>query len=171
MTCGQTGHRPIRTCVACRAAVPQAELVRVAVVDGRAVADPRRRQPGRGAYLHARPACLAQAGKGLARTLRRSVSRAELDGLTRAILAPASVLADAPLPPADTARGGGPGDASSRDPAIFPPGEAPAEAVEIGSPSSTRSMSTFSAEGAERSQPQSTGVETPGAIVETITEQ
>jgi hypothetical protein len=111
---------PIRTCVGCRATAPQAELVRIAVVDGRAVADPRRRLPGRGAYLHARPACVAAAGKGLARSLKRAVGRAELDGLTRAVLA-------GPV-----------------DPGVIPTirsGKADADAVEIVSPSSARSMS------------------------------
>ncbi len=107
---------PIRTCVGCRAAVPQAELVRVAVVADRVVVDPRRRLPGRGAYVHARPACLGGAGKGgLARSLRRTVTRAELDGLARALT-------------------GTPGD-----PGTVNAGHAPADAVESGSPSSSRS--------------------------------
>lgn len=104
---------PIRTCVGCRAAVPQRELVRVAVAGQRAVADLRRRLPGRGAYVHARPACLAAAGKGgLARSLRRTVTRAELEGLARAVA-------------------GGPAD-----PGAVPSGQRPGNAVESGSPSS-----------------------------------
>ncbi|HVV85610.1 MAG TPA: YlxR family protein [Kofleriaceae bacterium] len=116
----------------CRAAVPQAELVRVAVTAGRVVADPRRRVPGRGAYVHARPACLTAAGKGgLARSLKRAVSRAEVDGLVRA-LAPAG-------DGAVTAGGGRPVTGAPADPGVFPPGQAGADAVEIGSPS-TRNM-------------------------------
>ena len=121
---------PIRTCVGCRTAVPQAELVRIAQVDGRAVADPRRRMPGRGAYVHARPACVAAAGKGgLARSLRRNVTRAELDGLARDLRA-AGGGADSGTP------GGSP-----QQPDIISSGQAGADAVEIGSPSSTRTMS------------------------------
>ena len=41
-----------------------------------------RRAPGRGVYVHARPDCLRAAGKGgLARSLKRGVSRAELDAI------------------------------------------------------------------------------------------
>lgn len=77
-------HVPVRTCVGCRATAPQAELVRVAVVAGHAVADAARRAGGRGAWLHPRPECLAGAGKGgLARSLRRSVSRAEVEAIGR----------------------------------------------------------------------------------------
>jgi predicted RNA-binding protein YlxR (DUF448 family) len=124
---------PIRTCVGCRAAGPQAELVRIATVDGRAVADPRRRLPGRGAYVHARPACVAAAARGgLARTLRRNVTRTEVDGLARE-------LGVGPRAGGGSARA----EAGARpgDPGIIPSGESPAEAVEIGSPSSTPTMS------------------------------
>jgi hypothetical protein len=73
---------PMRTCVGCREIAPQAELLRLAVVEERVVADPTRRAPGRGVYVHARPACLRAAGKGgLARSLKRGVSRAELDAI------------------------------------------------------------------------------------------
>ena len=145
-----TAHAPIRTCVGCRATAPQAELVRVAVVGGRAVADPRRRAPGRGAYLHARPACVAAAGKGLARSLKRAVGKAEVDGLTREILAPAvtaavaggSALTDVRRTVADTRHAGDTGETRvPADPGIISSGHPHANAVEIGSPSSTRSMS------------------------------
>ncbi|WP_245614351.1 YlxR family protein [Actinokineospora inagensis] len=39
------------------------ELLRVVHVDGRAIPDPRRRMPGRGAWLHPDPECLAKAEK------------------------------------------------------------------------------------------------------------
>ncbi|MBK9032906.1 MAG: YlxR family protein [Myxococcales bacterium] len=72
----------MRTCVGCRQVVPQDQLLRLAVTDERVVADPRRRTPGRGVYVHARPDCLRGAGKGgLARALKRGVSRAELDAI------------------------------------------------------------------------------------------
>lgn len=73
---------PQRTCVGCRQVVAQGQLLRLAVVDERVVPDPRRRAPGRGVYVHARPDCLKAAGKGgLARSLKRGVSRPELDAI------------------------------------------------------------------------------------------
>lgn len=75
---------PARTCVGCRQVAPQASLLRVALVDERPAADPRRRLPGRGAYVHTTPACLTAAGKGgLARAFKRPVSRADLDAIAR----------------------------------------------------------------------------------------
>jgi len=74
-----TTPHPVRTCVGCRTTDAQGALLRVVVADGRVVADPARRAPGRGAYLHPRETCLAGAAKGgLARTLRHPVSRADL---------------------------------------------------------------------------------------------
>lgn len=82
---------PQRTCVGCRQVVPQGQLLRLAVVEERVVADVRRRAPGRGVYVHARPDCLRAAGKGgLARSLKRGVSRAELDGIASVAAAAAA---------------------------------------------------------------------------------
>lgn len=76
----KANHQPTRTCVGCRTTAPQAELLRIALVGGAPVADPARRAPGRGVYVHTAADCLRAAGRGgLARALRRSVSRAELD--------------------------------------------------------------------------------------------
>lgn len=64
----------MRTCVGCRGRAPASTLLRVvAVVDAgtvRLMVDPRHRLPGRGAYLHVDPACLAQAER------RRAFGRA-----------------------------------------------------------------------------------------------
>lgn len=68
----------------CRQGSAQAELVRLAVVDGLIRLDPGRRLPGRGAYLHADADCLAAALK------RRALPRA-----LRATAEPAPDLADA----------------------------------------------------------------------------
>lgn len=95
---------PMRTCVGCRQVAPQDQLLRLAVVEERVVADPRRRAPGRGVYVHAQPDCLRAAGKGgLARSLKRGVSRAELDaiaGVAAASKGGANAVERAPhLPP------------------------------------------------------------------------
>ncbi|HWF30982.1 MAG TPA: YlxR family protein [Solirubrobacteraceae bacterium] len=80
---------PRRRCVGCGRIAPKSELLRVAAVEGdgsasaRAVLDPAKRMPGRGAYLchgaiAAQPSadCLAQATRrgGIARALRRSIA-------------------------------------------------------------------------------------------------
>lgn len=56
---------PVRTCVGCRERAVAAQLLRVVAVPGpsgfRALPDPARRFPGRGASLHPDQACLALA--------------------------------------------------------------------------------------------------------------
>jgi len=59
----------VRTCVGCRRQAGKSELVRL-VWRGSVVVDRAQREPGRGAYLHAGPDCLALAVR------RRSVGRA-----------------------------------------------------------------------------------------------
>ncbi|WP_304046844.1 YlxR family protein [Jatrophihabitans endophyticus] len=70
---------PERTCIGCRRRAVTAELFRVVATPGPAgatsdvvlvVPDPRRRMPGRGAWLHPDPDCVAQA------TRRRAFGRA-----------------------------------------------------------------------------------------------
>jgi predicted RNA-binding protein YlxR (DUF448 family) len=61
----------MRTCVGCRAVEPQSALVRVAVVDGKLAIAAR---GGRGAWLHPRPTCAREAGRGgLSRALKAQV--------------------------------------------------------------------------------------------------
>jgi predicted RNA-binding protein YlxR (DUF448 family) len=58
------GHKPVRTCVACREEGLKADLVRlVRSPDGLLVVDPTGRAPGRGAYLHRDAACAELARK------------------------------------------------------------------------------------------------------------
>ena len=64
---------PLRTCIGCRRTAARSELLRL-VRDPddaqRVIVDPRRRLPGRGAWLHSDGACLKQAVK------RRAFQRA-----------------------------------------------------------------------------------------------
>lgn len=64
---------PMRTCVGCRLRASAAELLRVvAGPDATVVPDPRRRLPGRGAWLHPVLECvdLAERRRAFARALR-----------------------------------------------------------------------------------------------------
>jgi predicted RNA-binding protein YlxR (DUF448 family) len=82
-------HVPRRRCVGCGRIAPKSELLRIVAVEtndaapARAVLDPAKRLPGRGAYLcqgraEKQPAerCLELATRrgGIARALRRSIS-------------------------------------------------------------------------------------------------
>ncbi|MGY1746592.1 YlxR family protein [Blastococcus sp. SYSU D00695] len=66
--------KPVRTCVGCRSRAPVTDLLRVVVVDGALVPDPRRVLPGRGASLHPTPECLhaAERRRAFLRALRCS---------------------------------------------------------------------------------------------------
>jgi predicted RNA-binding protein YlxR (DUF448 family) len=81
----------MRTCTGCRIIAPQRELVRLVLRErsvaaggarGRApgglhlVIDPTPRLPGRGAYVHANPACVTVAG--LSRSFRRQIRPADV---------------------------------------------------------------------------------------------
>ena len=70
---------PVRTCVGCRSKGSPAALLRVVAADGVLTPDPRRRIPGRGAWLHLDQGCLdtAERRRAFGRALRRS---GELDG-------------------------------------------------------------------------------------------
>jgi predicted RNA-binding protein YlxR (DUF448 family) len=85
-----TAHVPVRTCVGCKGREAQRALVRlVATEDGSVRVDPRGREPGRGAYVHRRGACLEAAltRGALARALRTRLNehgaatlRADIEG-------------------------------------------------------------------------------------------
>ena len=78
---------PVRTCIGCRERAPQGVLLRVGLRDGRPTADPRRRIPGRGGYLHPVRACVDRATQtgSFARALRAPLAQpaalANADGL------------------------------------------------------------------------------------------
>jgi uncharacterized protein len=68
-------EEPVRTCIGCRSRAPKRELIRVAQTpDGGIRLDHAGSAPGRGAYVHPRPACAVAAGsdRRLVRALRAS---------------------------------------------------------------------------------------------------
>ena len=69
---------PVRTCVGCRTRAAASGLLRVVAVKGILVPDPRRRHPGRGAWVHPELGCLrlAERRRAFPRALR---ARVELD--------------------------------------------------------------------------------------------
>lgn len=68
-------NHPVRTCIGCRERCPDVQLLRVVVVDGTVVPDPRRRLPGRGAWVHPDPGCVAAASRR--RAFTRSLRHAQ----------------------------------------------------------------------------------------------
>ena len=70
---------PVRTCIGCGAAADRAELVRLKIEGERVVID-RRRQGGRGAWLHPFGGCLERAARrrAFARAFRGADARIEL---------------------------------------------------------------------------------------------
>ncbi len=70
----QRPAEPIRTCVGCRTRAAASGLLRVVAVEGILVPDPRRRHPGRGAWLHPDLGCLrlAERRRAFPRALRAS---------------------------------------------------------------------------------------------------
>ena len=70
---------PIRTCVGCRTRDARAALTRLIAREGRLYVDGAKRAPGRGAWMHARDACLdafARRG-GFVRALRCVIPKPE----------------------------------------------------------------------------------------------
>jgi uncharacterized protein len=69
---------PVRTCVGCRRRDEVGRLLRVVADQTSVAVDPRRRAPGRGAYVHPDAACVASAVKRRAfgRALRAPVDAA-----------------------------------------------------------------------------------------------
>ena len=64
--------QPQRTCAVCRTVHPKRDMERIVrTTDGRAVTDPSGRTPGRGTYVCADPACVAnpRRDQAIARSL------------------------------------------------------------------------------------------------------
>jgi len=68
---------PTRTCVGCRAARDRNELLRLARTPVGVRFDPRRREPGRGAYLCPDPECVEAAARRGVAPLRRALRGAD----------------------------------------------------------------------------------------------
>jgi len=67
-------RQPVRTCAGCRKTAAKAALVRIVLRGDALVVDAQRRKPGRGAYVHARTACVEEAlHGGLARSFRHRI--------------------------------------------------------------------------------------------------
>jgi predicted RNA-binding protein YlxR (DUF448 family) len=62
---------PTRTCVGCGSRDDAGEMVRLVVAEGTVAFDLAGGAFGRGAHVHARPACLGKAPRGLSRAFRR----------------------------------------------------------------------------------------------------
>lgn len=73
---GRRKHKPQRTCVGCGQVEDKKALIRVVRTPEGVYVDPTGKQPGRGAYLHPRPACW-QAGldSSLGHALRTSLTQ------------------------------------------------------------------------------------------------
>ncbi|WP_279221417.1 YlxR family protein [Actinomyces lilanjuaniae] len=70
-TLARAPHVPERTCVGCRERVPRAQLVRLVLAPGGVLdVDLRAAAPGRGAWIHPDPQCVARAER------RRAFGRA-----------------------------------------------------------------------------------------------
>jgi predicted RNA-binding protein YlxR (DUF448 family) len=80
---------PIRTCVGCGARSPQGHLMRFVAAGDALVVDPRRRLPGRGAWLHRQPSCWNAfvQRRGTVRSLRAAPSRPAREALRDALAA------------------------------------------------------------------------------------
>jgi predicted RNA-binding protein YlxR (DUF448 family) len=76
-------REPVRTCVGCRGRGGKAELIRLVRTPDGVRVDRNGRAPGRGAYLHAEPACRDAAFRrgALARALRTVLSPEEASTL------------------------------------------------------------------------------------------
>ncbi|MBR4150762.1 MAG: YlxR family protein [Firmicutes bacterium] len=74
---------PMRRCAGCGKSRPKQELVRVVYTGEGLKADPASRLDGRGVYVCRNAECVENAVKrnGFARTLRRPVSKDELDSV------------------------------------------------------------------------------------------
>ncbi len=72
----EKGHKPVRTCVSCRAKREKDQLLRITLDDTfRLVIDDLKRRPGRGAYICMKASCRQRAleGNRLQRALRRPI--------------------------------------------------------------------------------------------------
>jgi predicted RNA-binding protein YlxR (DUF448 family) len=76
-------HEPVRTCVGCRARDRRSVLTRLVAREGALQIDAAKCLPGRGAWVHARGACLEAFGRkgGFVRSLGCVIARIERETL------------------------------------------------------------------------------------------
>jgi len=77
-------HVPQRTCIGCRQEEGKRDFIRIVRTPGqRLIVDPTGKANGRGAYLHARPACWEKALKGgtIGHALKFNPAREDVEAL------------------------------------------------------------------------------------------
>ena len=74
----------VRTCLGCRQRAPRSSLVRVVARDGRVAVDAAARLPGRGAWVHPDPGCVAAAvrKRAFGRALRVAITTESLHDMS-----------------------------------------------------------------------------------------
>lgn len=80
---GKQSHEPVRTCVGCRERDRRSVLTRLVACEGALHVDDAKCRPGRGAWVHARTACLEAFGRkgGFVRSLGCVIARIEREAL------------------------------------------------------------------------------------------
>lgn len=87
-------HIPFRKCIGCGISKPKENLIRISCIGGNLILNLSGKENGRGVYICKDDTCIERAfkNKGLARSLRRSFSEADLAKLKNDIAAAREVL-------------------------------------------------------------------------------
>jgi uncharacterized protein len=94
----RTPEGPTRTCVGCGSRDAQASMIRLRVRDGAAIVPAAAVPAGRSAYVHGREGCVSGLvrSKGLAKSLRMTISKQMRLELVESLVAGAAKSAPAP---------------------------------------------------------------------------